>query len=129
MVVHVIVGSGIDLISVARVEKELDRAPWSIGDGVFSAAEIHFCAHHKYPARLYAAFFAAKEATLKALGTGAPSLESFRQIEIVPQRRGTWQVRLREPLRGLSRQAGVQRTFVSLALGKSCCGAVVVLEG
>ncbi len=125
---HVIVGSGIDVIEVDRVAKEMQRAPWSLEDGIFTAGEIDFCAHHKYPARAYAAFFAAKEATLKALGTGASSLRDLQRIEVIPRRNGKNHLRLHGTVRALFRATGARHASLSLAIARGSCSALVILE-
>lgn len=60
---------GLDLIEIARIERALARRP-ALAERVFSAAEREFAAARARPGRHLAARFAAKEATLKALGLG-----------------------------------------------------------
>jgi len=69
-VARVIVGSGIDVIEIARVERALARSGERFERRVFTEAEIRACRAFQRPANHFALRFAAKEAALKALGTG-----------------------------------------------------------
>lgn len=69
---------GIDLIEIERVERALERRP-RLADRLFTAGELAYARGRARPGRHLAARFAAKEAVIKALGTGLP----LRQIEVV----------------------------------------------
>jgi holo-[acyl-carrier protein] synthase len=75
---------GIDLILISRVRKVLSRHPERFLRRVFTPEEVAFCRGRTHE---LAARFAAKEAVMKALGTGARGL-AWREIEILPNRRG-----------------------------------------
>lgn len=75
---------GIDVIEIARVRSVLERHPERFLRRVFTPEEVAFC-RGRVPE--LAARFAAKEAVMKALGTGARGL-AWREIEILPNRRG-----------------------------------------
>ncbi len=75
---------GIDIIEIARVGKVLERHPERFLRRVFTPEEVAFC-RGRVPE--IAARFAAKEAVMKALGTGARGL-AWREIEILPNQRG-----------------------------------------
>ncbi len=62
-------GIGTDIICVDRIRKVLERTP-GFRDKVFTASEIKYCASKADPAQSFAACFAAKEAVMKAFGTG-----------------------------------------------------------
>ncbi|MGI6032456.1 MAG: holo-ACP synthase [Coriobacteriales bacterium] len=62
-------GLGVDIVEVARMEKILQRSP-HFSQRNFSDQERAYCEAHHRPAVHYATHFAAKEAVLKALGTG-----------------------------------------------------------
>jgi len=76
-----IYGIGTDLIEVERVAGKLQNRP-GFKELVFSAAEILYCEARTYKYEHYAARFAAKEAFLKALGTGWQKGTAFNEIEI-----------------------------------------------
>ena len=76
--------TGVDVIEIARVRRALDRHGQRFLRRVFTAEEAAFCRGRVHE---LAARFAAKEATMKALGTGARGV-GWREIEVLPDRRG-----------------------------------------
>ncbi len=72
-------GVGIDLLEVGRLERALERHP-PLAERVFTAGELDYARARRRPGRHLAARFAAKEAAVKALGTGGFGL---REIEVV----------------------------------------------
>ncbi len=84
-----IVGTGIDVIEVARIERALNRALTGerFRRRVFTEGEIAYCESRGLPRyQSYAARFAAKEATMKAMGTGWNRNVGWSEIEVVRQR-------------------------------------------
>ena len=84
-----IAGTGIDVIEVDRIERALTRP--ATGERfrarVFTAGEIKYCESRGLPRyQSYAARFAAKEATMKALGTGWNRNVGWSEIEVVRER-------------------------------------------
>ena len=75
---------GVDMIEIPRVARVLQRHPERFLRRVFTPEEVAFC---RGRVRELAARFAAKEAVMKALGTGARSV-AWRDIEVLPDRRG-----------------------------------------
>ncbi|MGC2613310.1 MAG: holo-ACP synthase, partial [Terracidiphilus sp.] len=65
-----IVGSGIDLVEIARIQQSLERFGPRFLNRVFTSAEQAYCMRKRNAAESLAARFAAKEAAAKALGTG-----------------------------------------------------------
>src|SRR5262249_40107529 len=63
-------GVGIDLLDIARLERALGRRP-ALASRLFTSTELDYARARRRPARHLAARFAAKEATVKALGLGA----------------------------------------------------------
>jgi len=76
------VGLGIDIVSISRMESILKRTP-SFPQRVFSEQECAYCFARPNPAAHFAARFAAKEAVLKALGTGFSRGIGVRDVEVV----------------------------------------------
>src|SRR6266478_7320777 len=84
-----IVGTGIDIIEVERVERALTRLVTAtrFRQRVFTASEIAYCESRGRPRyQSYAARFAAKEAVMKAMGTGWNRYVGWREIEVVRER-------------------------------------------
>jgi holo-[acyl-carrier protein] synthase len=76
--------AGIDAIEIDRVQKTFDRHPQRFLSRVYTELEVAYC-HGRI--RELAARFAAKEAMMKALGTGVRGV-AWREIEILADRRG-----------------------------------------
>jgi len=124
-----IAGIGIDLVETGRVTRELSRAQWKEDDGVFGAAEIGYCNAARRPAQTYAGCFAAKEATLKALGAEITDLGIFREVEV---RLGSLSTHaaivLRNRLEVVAAELEVKRIHLSLATHRKTVAAMVILE-
>lgn len=78
-----IVGIGLDATEIDRVAEVLARHGDRFLRRVFTEGEIAYCQRHRDPAPSLAARFAAKEATMKALGTGAAQGVTWRDIEVI----------------------------------------------
>ena len=75
------VGLGVDIVKIARMRKIIDRSPAFV-EKVYSAAERAYCDSHAHPEVHYATRFAAKEAVLKALGTGSSEGIGWLDVEV-----------------------------------------------
>ncbi len=78
-----IVGTGIDIVEVERIERLLARQGSRFLKRAFTEAEAEYCLNKHRPAVHLAARFAAKEAVAKALGTGFGKGVRMRDIEVV----------------------------------------------
>jgi holo-[acyl-carrier protein] synthase len=134
-----IIGSGVDVIEIARIERVLGERGDRFERRVFSASEIEDCRRTSRPAAHYAIRFAAKEAVMKAVGTGWARGVRWVDIEIQPdgERSRAISSRLLLKLHGtvgtladeLAAQAGGS-VRVHLAVGRSRTHAIasVLLE-
>jgi holo-[acyl-carrier protein] synthase len=123
-----IVGIGSDVLEVARMERELCKPGSSIKDDVFTPAEIAYCEGKRYPARHFAARFAAKEAVFKALSLDGAGGLRLRQVEVCNDGLGRPRVELFGTIRQIAESCGVARVFVSLSHTDELATANVVLE-
>jgi holo-[acyl-carrier protein] synthase len=123
-----ILGIGTDLLDVARMTAELEREKGGLLDSAFTPSEIRFCEERRYPARHFAARFAAKEAFLKALG-GAGTPGAFLEVEVEREGDGPPRLVLHGRLREAAARLGVERVHVSLSHTNALASASVVLEG
>jgi holo-[acyl-carrier protein] synthase len=117
-----VIHTGIDVVQVARLQAALERWP-HLAERLFTERERHYAAGRAHPAESLAARFAAKEATMKALGVGWPRV-SWQDIEIV---RGEGRPELRLTGRAAA-LAGGGRLAVSLAHDGGVAVAQVILE-
>ena len=122
-----VVGIGIDLVETERIASALERTP-GFEEKVFTPAERSACAGRADRVQALAARFAAKEACLKALGTGWAAGLGFSQIEVVREDGGPPSLRLEGAAAERAAALGVTRIHVSLTHQPSAVAAVVVLE-
>jgi len=77
-----VIGIGVDVVETARIESSLRRFGSRFMNRVFLEEEIAYCESMKFPARHFAARFAAKEAVSKAFGTGIGKTMGWRDIQV-----------------------------------------------
>ena len=123
-----ILGVGIDLVESRRMQRELARGAWVAHDGVFTSGEIQRCSHGRGRAARYAACFAAKEATLKALGLPVDDLGLLREVEIGAPGDGGATIILHDRVKAEAERLGVTHIRASVAPAADVAGAVVILE-
>ncbi len=123
------IGVGIDLVEVARLASALAEHGARFEERVFTRGEIDDCAGRADRILALAARFAAKEACLKALGTGWAHGIGFREVEVVRDAAGRPSLRLHGAAAERARSIGAERFHVSLTHQPTMAAAVVVLEG
>ena len=89
-----LIGIGIDIVEVERIERLLARQGDKFLKRVFTKAEVEYCMKKAQPAVHLAARFAAKEAAVKALGTGFAKGVRMRDIEVVVADNGQPRIKL-----------------------------------
>lgn len=124
-----IVGIGVDVVSVARIEHSIGRHGHAFLARVFTPAEIAYCEAHREKYSRYAARFAAKEAVMKALGTGWRQGIRWVDVEVLNEDSGRPVLRLAGRCRQLAEALGVRHLHVSLTHDHQVAIAQVVLEG
>lgn len=123
-----IVGSGVDIIEVARIAETLERYGARFRERVYRADEIEYCMRKHNAAESFAARFAAKEAAAKALGTGIQNGVGWRDLEIVRAPSGRPSLRFHGRAEAIARQLGVRNANVSLSHTRTHALAQVLLE-
>lgn len=83
-----ILGLGNDIVEIERIKGVMERYPKRFLDRIFTSREQDYCLKRKDPALHFAGRFAAKEAVVKALGTGFSSGLSWQDFEILPNSLG-----------------------------------------
>ena len=108
------VGLGIDMVEIARVRAVLERTP-SFARRCFSDAEREYCMSTVDPAKGFAARFAAKEAAVKALGTGFSDGVWLRDVEVERDRKGRPRLVLHGAAERIASERGIEELAVSLS--------------
>lgn len=124
-----IIGSGIDLVEIERIEQSMTRFGARFLDRVFTAAEQAYCLRKRNAAESLAARFAAKEAAAKALGTGISRGVNWLEIEVVREPGGRPSIRFHGRAAELAERMGVVHVALSLTHTGSLSMASVLLEG
>lgn len=121
-----IIAVGLDATEIARVDDTLRRFGDRFLQRVFTANEIAYCMRHRHAAQHLAARFAAKEAAMKALGTGRSLGVLWREIEVV-RHGGPPQLRFHGTAAERLASLGATRALVSLTHAETLALAQVLL--
>ena len=124
-----IVGVGVDLVDIARVERLLAGKGEHAVRRLFTADEARYCESRPHPVLHFAARLAAKEAVFKALA-GDPGARGigWREIEVVPHGDGRPSITLHGLARVRAEALGVTEAWVTLSHTATTAAAFVVLE-
>jgi len=110
-----VLGIGVDVVETARIESSLERFGDRFLERVFTDEEIAYCNSMKYPARHYAARFAAKEAVSKAFGTGIGGTTGWKEIEVKRKESGEPYIQLHGAAQKHAEELQVVTVFASLS--------------
>lgn len=121
------IGLGTDVVDIARMRLALQRTP-RIAERVFTEGERAYGARFRDPSRQLAARFAAKEATMKALGVGIGAF-AFQDVEVVRARSGAPSLALRGKAAVLADRRGVQEWQISMTHTDLIASVVVMAFG
>ena len=120
-------GLGTDVVEIARIAKLLDKSQ-RLAERVLTLKELDTFNAHKFPERFLAKRFAAKEAAVKALGTGIGNGVSFQHVEIVNLASGQPTLVFSGEFAELCEKRGINRSFISISDEQHYAMATVVLE-
>jgi holo-[acyl-carrier protein] synthase len=124
-----ILGIGIDLVDVRRMEGIIFRWQERFLRRIFTDVEIRYCNNKKNPAQRFATRYAAKEAYFKALYPKGTEGISFLDIEIIDERGKKPTVNLSGKVRTHAEESKVKNTFLMISHDGNYGIANVVLEG
>ena len=124
-----VIGIGVDLVDVPRLGETLRRHSDRFVNRIYTEAEADYCRRGGRPLERFAARFAAKEAVMKALGTGWEKGVGFRDIEVVRGSSGQPGIRLQGEARRQAESIGVRRIDLSLSHTSAGAVAMVILQG
>lgn len=123
-----IVGIGTDLAEVDRIRSSIDRFGERFLNRIYTGRERAYAASKANVAERLAARFAAKEAGMKAIGTGWSRGVTWQDFEVVNEPSGKPTLRLTGMARSVAEGMGVERISLSLTHTAATAFAVVILE-
>ncbi len=124
-----ILGVGIDIIEVARIQASYDKFGERFLSRILRPDEINYCLSHRVPGPFLAARFAAKEAISKAFGTGIGAQLAWQDMEVGRKESGEPFVILHDKGRALLESRGGRAVLISLSHTQEHATAIAVLEG
>jgi holo-[acyl-carrier protein] synthase len=129
MIDTMIIGSGIDLIEIGRIQHSIERYGARFLSRVYTGAEQAYCLRKRNSAESFAARFAAKEAGAKALGTGISYGVNWLEIEVIREPSGKPTLRFHGRALQIASHLGVAHATLSITHTAVLSLASVVLEG
>ncbi|MFH0888646.1 MAG: holo-ACP synthase [Planctomycetota bacterium] len=133
---NMIKGIGIDLVEINRFKQVMQRQGKKFLERIFTPSEIKYCLKHKGEASYqhFAVRFAAKEAFLKAIGTGwgAKNSPYWTEIEVINKipnpKSQIPNLRLSGKAKSICRKLKVTRFHLSLTHTRDYAAAIIILE-
>jgi holo-[acyl-carrier protein] synthase len=125
---HMIVGLGLDITAVDRIEAAITRRGRALIERVFTPSEITYCEKHRNHAERFAGRFAAKEGAMKALGTGWSRGVRWLDIEVVREPSGKPTLKLSGATRVIADSLGVKNILVTITHDGNTAIAQVIFE-
>jgi holo-[acyl-carrier protein] synthase len=123
-----IVGTGIDIAEVPRIEASIARFGDRFLHRIFTADEIHYCESKANRIERYAARFAAKEAAMKAIGTGWNLGVTWRDVEVCRLPGGRPTITFHGKAAEFATKLGATHIALSLSHTQDYAIAQVILE-
>ena len=123
-----ILGIGLDLVDIPRLERVLERHRGRAHERLFTPGEVEYCSSTSRPGQSFAARFAAKEAFFKAVRTGWGQGVNWTEVEVVSAASGAPELRLSGGAREVADRLGVRRAHLSLTHSGETAAAFLILE-
>ena len=123
-----IIGIGVDLVKIDRINKAGKNHSGFL-ERLFTEREREYCSKQKFPAQHYAARFAAKEAVLKAIGTGWSAGVKWTDMEVLHGEGGGPIVNISGRVKDFMDLKGVKQILLSYSHDEGYAVAQVVLVG
>jgi holo-[acyl-carrier protein] synthase len=124
----VILGVGIDIIEVARIQSSYEKFGERFLNRILHPNEISYCLSHRVPGPFLAVRFAAKEAISKAFGTGIGAELGWQDMEVGRRESGEPFVIFHGAGQQLLTARGARTVLISLSHTQNYAAAVAVLE-
>lgn len=124
-----VVGLGTDIVECLRIARMIERHGELFLERVYTKAEIRYCQSRRQATQHYAGRWAAKEAVVKAMGTGWSRGIGWRDVEIRPVRGGKPVVAFRGAARDVLETLGIREILVSISHCRSHAVAYALALG
>jgi holo-[acyl-carrier protein] synthase len=123
-----IVGLGLDIAEIDRIEAAIVRHGAPILERLYTSSEVAHCESYRNKFERYAGRFAAKEATMKALGTGWRRGVRWRDIEVIREPRGKPSLNLSGAAKRIAEDLGVNNISLTITHSGNLALAEVIFE-
>jgi holo-[acyl-carrier protein] synthase len=126
-----IVGTGIDIIEVSRIKKELSRLGRRFSQRIFTDQEIGYCekgANLSVQSQRFAGRFSAKESFFKAIGSGLRHGFNWKDVEVVNNDQGKPSLILQNKALEIVQREEIKQIHLSISHCRAYAAAVVILE-
>lgn len=125
---RMIVGTGIDIVEVPRVEAAIARFGKRFLERIFTPDEVRYCSSKPNAGERFAARFAAKEAALKAIGTGWRRGVAWKDVEVRREPGGRPTIAFSGRAAEFAARLGMKHAALSLSHTEQQAIAQVILE-
>lgn len=123
-----IVSTGIDIVEIEEMRRAIERGGDRLLSRIFTPAEREYCEQRAAKFQHYAGRFAAKEAALKALGTGWAQGVAWKDVEVMNQESGAPILRLTGQAERAAAELGVDRIHLTLSHSARSAVAQIIFE-
>ena len=124
-----IVGLGTDIVEIVRIGEMIDRHGEAFLNRIYTPEEIRYCQKRKHCNEAFAGRWAAKEAVMKALGTGFVRGIGWQDIEILAEKSGKPYVNTRGGAGEFAKKIGVDRVLITISHCRAYATATAVCVG
>lgn len=121
-----IVGLGTDIVEIDRIASMIERHGEAFVHRVFTPAERAYCGAKRHAAQHYAGRWAAKEAAMKALGTGFVPGVGWHDFEILPEPSGAPKLTLSGGAAEKAKSLGIDEMLVTMSHCKAYATATAI---
>lgn len=123
-----VLGLGVDIIQNNRIHSIVEKWGDRFLNKVFTEDELNFVKKHEQKIQRYASNYAAKEAVVKALGTGFRNGIKFRNIELKRDNLGKPFIELAGKTKSFADERGINKIHTTISHEKDYSVAVVIFE-
>jgi holo-[acyl-carrier protein] synthase len=121
-----VIGIGTDIIECSRIDQMICRHGEHFTRHVFTVQEIRYCSNRKSSDQHFAGRWAAKEAVLKAIGTGWIAGISWKDVEVVIESSGQPKIQLYGGAAKTAKELGISEVQISISHCKSHAVAMAI---